>query len=176
MPIHHDDETALLLSAMTSHGESLAAMSAQTPVLLVLLRHEGCTFCRNAMSDIARLRQRIEQAGTRIALGHMGTAEGFVKFAEQYGLASVAAVADPDRALYLGLGLKHGRWLQLIGPQVLWQWLKATLRGHMPGLIKGDTTQMPGAFLLHQGHVVKRYAYRDAADRPNYISLATPSV
>ena len=83
-------ESAELLShTLTSTGETLAALSDKSPVLLVLLRHEGCTFCRNAMSDIARLRRQIEETGTRIVLGHMDTAEEFAAFAERYGLADV---------------------------------------------------------------------------------------
>jgi len=164
----------LLGRTLTSSGESLAALSEKSPVLLVLLRHEGCTFCRNAMSDIARLRRQIEGAGTRIVLGHMGAAEEFAAFAERYGLADIAAVADPQRMLYKGLGLQRGRMLQLIGLRVLWTWGKSTLAGHLPGRIKGDPLQLPGAFLLHHGQVIKCHAYRDASDRPDYVMLATP--
>ncbi len=168
-------ETATLLCrTLTSTGESLAALSEKSPVLLVLLRHEGCTFCRNAMSDIARLRRQIEASGTRIVLGHMDTAEEFAAFAERYGLADIAAVADPQRTLYKGLGLQRGRMLQLIGLRVLWAWVKSTLAGHLPGRIKGDPLQLPGAFLLHHGQVIKSHAFRDAADRPDYVTLATP--
>ena len=170
-------ESATLLGhTLTSSGESLAALSEKSPVLLVLLRHEGCTFCRNAMSDIARLRRQIEGAGTRIVLGHMGTAEDFAAFAERYGLADIAAVADPQRTLYKGLGLQRGRMMQLIGLRVLWAWVRSSVAGHLPGRIKGDPLQLPGAFLLHHGQVIKRHSYRDAADRPDYVMLATPQV
>lgn len=168
------ESAALLGRTLTSAGESLAALSEKSPVLLVLLRHEGCTFCRNALSDIARLRRQIEVAGTRIVLGHMGTAEDFAAFAGRYGLADVAAVADPQCTLYKGLGLQRGRMLQLIGPRVLWSWVKSTVAGHLPGRIKGDPLQLPGAFLLHHGQVIKGHTYRDASDRPDYVRLATP--
>lgn len=167
------EESALLRVMTTSTGESLASLSQQKPVLLVLLRHEGCTFCRNAMSDISRLRPKIEGSGTEIVLAHMDTPTEFLAFAERYGLASVPAVSDPDRLLYRGLGLKRARLLQLIGPRVLWRWLQAALQGHAFGAIKGDAAQMPGAFLLHNGHVVRRHEYRDAGDKPDYLALAT---
>ena len=167
-------EPQLLASTRTSTGDSLADLSNASPVLLVLLRHEGCTFCRNAMSDIARLRPRIEEIGTRIVVGHMSSESDFKTFAGRYGLSSIASVADPDRALYRGLGLRRGRLFQLMGPRVLWTWLKSTLSGHLPGRIKGDPFQLPGAFLLHEGQVLKAHAYRDAADRPDYVALATP--
>ncbi|MDB6003772.1 MAG: hypothetical protein JWR15_759 [Prosthecobacter sp.] len=167
------ESAELLVHTLTSTGETLAVLSDKSPVLLVLLRHEGCTFCRNAMSDIARLRRQIEGAGTRIVLAHMDTAEGFAAFAARYGLADIAAVADPQRTLYKGLGLRRGRLMQLIGLRVLWAWVKSTVAGHLPGRIKGDPLQLPGAFLLHHGEVMKGHTYRDASDRPNYVTLAT---
>jgi hypothetical protein len=166
--------TQLLGRTLSSTGETLAALSEKTPVLLMLLRHEGCTFCRNAMSDIARLRRQIEEVGTRIVLGHMGGVEDFAAFAGRYGLADIAAVADPERTLYKGVGLKRGRLLQLMGPRVLCAWVSSTVAGHLPGRIKGDPLQLPGAFLLHHGQVIKGHTYRDASDRPDYVTLATP--
>jgi peroxiredoxin len=168
-----DMSSNLLANTSTSTGESLAALSEISPVLLVLLRHEGCPFCRNAMSDMARLRDRIEDAGTRIVLGHMGSAEDFAVFAARYGLSSLAHVTDPGRTLYKGLGLRRGTVLQMLGPRLWCNWFKAVLRGHLAGRIKGDVFQLPGAFLLHRGKVVKSHAYRDASDRPDYLSLAT---
>ena len=168
------DAAELLDRTRTSTGETLAALSEKSPVLLVLLRHEGCTFCRNAMSDIARLRRQIEDVGTRIVLGHMGTAEDFAAFAGRYGLADIAAVADPERTLYKGLGLQRASVAQLIGPRVICAWVRSTVAGHLPGRIKGDTLQLPGAFLLHHGQVIKSHTYRDAADRPEYVTLARP--
>jgi peroxiredoxin len=166
--------TDLLAKTCTSTGESLAALSEQSPVLLVMLRHEGCPFCRNAMYDIARQRDRIEKVGTHIVLGHMGSAEEFTAFATRYGLAALPAVADPQRTLYRGMGLRRGSLLRLFGPKVLWAYLKSMVSGHRPGKIKGDSFQMPGAFLLHHGQVIRGHAYRDAGDRPDYVSLATP--
>jgi len=166
--------TELLAKTRTSTGKTLAELSEESPVLLVLLRHEGCSFCRNAMSDVARLRDRIEGVGTRIVLGHMSTDDGFAAFAARYGLSALPSVADPDRELYKGLGLHRGSVLQLLAPKVIWAYLKSMASGHLPGRIKGDPFQLPGAFLLHHGKVVRGYPYRNAADRPDYVSLATP--
>lgn len=167
-------ESELLANTRTNTGETLAELSGQSPVLLVLLRHEGCPFCRNVMSDIARSRDRIEEVGTRIVLGHMTSEDEFAVFATRYGLSALSSVADPGRTLYRGLGLRHGSLLQLMGPKVLWAYLKSIFAGHLPGRIKGNPLQLPGAFLLHHGKVIKAHAYRDAGDRPDYVSLATP--
>jgi peroxiredoxin len=167
-------DSSILATARTSTGETLATLSDQSPILLVLLRHEGCTFCRNALHDIARLRSRIEEIGTRIVLGHMSTEGDFTAFAARYGLSALPSVADPGRALYKGLGLRHGSFWQLMGPKVLWAGLKSTLAGHLPGRIKGDPFQLPGAFLLLHGKVIRSHPFRNASDRPDYVSLATP--
>ena len=167
-------DSDLLVKTCVSTGESLAELTEKSPMLLVLLRHEGCTFCRNAMSDIARVLPRIEAGGTRVVIGHMSSEADFAAFAERYGLSSIASVSDPERELYKGLGLRRGRLIQLLGPRVLWTWFKSTMSGHFPGKIKGDPFQLPGAFLLHHGRVVKAHAYRDASDRPDYVALATP--
>ncbi len=166
--------TELLANTRTNSGETLAALSEMSPVLLVLLRHEGCSFCRNAMSDIARSRESIEGVGTRIVLGHMTSENDFAAFAARYGLSALSSVADPDRELYKGLGLRHGSLWQLMGPKVVWAYLKSMFAGHLPGRIKGDPLQLPGAFLFNQGQVLKAHLYRDAGDRPDYVSLATP--
>jgi peroxiredoxin len=166
------DETVLLEEAQITSGGSLAELSNRTPVLLVLLRHSGCSFCREALADLAMKRAEIEAKGTRIALAHMGTAESFAAFTVSYGLGDVAAVSDPERRLYRGLGLRRGRLGQLFGWRVWWRGVKSLFAGHHPGALEGDGAQMPGVFLIHQGRVVRRFVHGNAADRPDYPSLS----
>ena len=58
------DEATLLAGALTSTGASLAELSRQQPILVVFLRHAGCTFCREALADLATQRAAIEKTGT----------------------------------------------------------------------------------------------------------------
>jgi peroxiredoxin len=165
-------EATLLKEAQTTSGGSLAELSNRQPVLLVLLRHSGCTFCREALADLAAGRVEIEAKGARIALVHMGTAESFAAFAASFGMGEVAAVSDPERRLYRGLGLRRGRLGQLFGWSMWWRGAKALFEGHHPGALEGDGTQMPGVFLIHQGRVVRRFVHGDAAERPDYVKLS----
>lgn len=165
------DEATLLSEARTTSGVSVAELSNRQPVLLVLLRHSGCTFCREALADLAAGRSEIEATGSRIALVHMGLAESFAEFTAAYGMADVAAVSDPERRLYRGLGLRRGRIGQLFGWTVWLRGTKSFFSGHHPGVLEGDGTQMPGVFLIHHGKVVKRFIYSHAAERPDYVSL-----
>ncbi|WP_265593547.1 peroxiredoxin-like family protein [Verrucomicrobium sp. BvORR034] len=165
-------ERTLLAEAVTSTGQSLAELSQETPLLLVFLRHSGCTFCREALADLARVRQAIEASGTRIALVHMGEPAAFATFSGQYGLSDLPAVADPSRRLYGGLGLRRGKISQLLGWKVWWRGFQAFLRGHRVGKFEGDVTQLPGVFLIFRGGVLRRHFHQTSADRPDYQVLA----
>lgn len=165
------NETTLLAEARTPSGRSLAEMSREQPVLVVFLRHAGCTFCRETLADLAARRAEIEQRGTKIALVHMGTPEAFAEFASGYGLGDVPAISDPTRRLYRGLGLRRGTLSQLLGWSVWRRGADAFFAGHGIGWLEGDGLQMPGVFLVHGGRVVRRFVHETAADRPRYAEL-----
>jgi len=159
-------------AASTTSGERLAVLSEESPVLLVFLRHAGCTFCREALSDIARQRSAIERTGARIILVHMRDSQSIEKLAGRYGLQGVKRICDSSQALYRAFGLKRGRLMQLLGPKVLWRGIHAgLLEGHGIGRPTADSFQMPGVFLIHQSTIVGRVRHRTAADRPDYARL-----
>ena len=62
----------LLESITTESGRRFVDLAQESSLLLVFLRHAGCTFCREALADISRTRQSIEAKGTKIILIHMG--------------------------------------------------------------------------------------------------------
>ena len=76
----------------------------------------------------------------------MCSAESFAAFTAHYGLSDVPAIADPERRLYRVLGLRRGRFAQLLGFGVWWRGFTSLLAGHHPGALDGDGTQMPGVF------------------------------
>ena len=166
------EEGALLAEAMTTRGESLAALSQQGPLLVVFLRHAGCSFCREALGDLAACREEMERGGTKLALVHLGDAASFAALLASYGLGDVPAVSDPERRLYRGLGLRRGMLGLLLGGEVWRRGMKAFLAGYRPGLWEGDGRQLPGVFLIKDGRVVRRFVHRSAAERPDYVALA----
>jgi len=166
------EESALLAETRDNRGSSLAELSQKHPLLLVCLRHSGCTFCREALADLSVGRASIEKNGAKLVLVHMGTVESFSAFTAKYGLSDVSAISDPERRLYRGLGLRRGKLSQLFGWSVWWRGQKSFFEGHRPGALEGDGTQMPGVFLIQRGRVVRRFIHADAADRPDYAALA----
>lgn len=161
-----------LEAAHTENGIPFVELVEESPVLLVFLRHAGCTFCREALSDISVSRDRIEADGVRIVLVHLGDRAEMKKIVARYGLSDLERVCDPDHRLYEAFGLKRGSWDKVYGPKV---WV----RGIIAGLFRGhgfewpvaDYTQMPGVFFIDKGLVLKSYRHKSAADRPCYEDL-----
>ena len=159
-------------AALTQRGESLADLSERTPLLVVFLRHAGCTFCREAMSDIAASRSSIEAAGARILIVHMGDEAPLLALLESNGLIELDRISDPNRSLYRAFGLRGGSAWQLFGAKVIWRaCLRGVLLKHGMGGVSADVAQMPGVFYLEQSSVVRRFRHRSVADRPDYTSL-----
>lgn len=166
--------TRMALRMKTSAGVPLQELTRLSPVLLVFLRHFGCTFCREAMDDLARQRRQIEAEGTRLVLVHMGTEEQGRAFCARYDMQDVQRIADPGAALYRAFGLVRGRFWQLFSPEVLFRGAKvAFVDGKGVGLPVEDGFQMPGVFLLFHGEVLKSFRHRKASDRPNYLEMVS---
>jgi peroxiredoxin len=162
----------VLETARTQAGPSLAELSRAGPVLLLLLRHSGCVFCREALADAAAALPKIEAAGARLVLVHQGTDDELRPLLARYGLERIDRVSDPTKVVYRGLEVPRGSFGQLFGPAVWGRGLAAVLQGHGIGALVGDGFQMPGAFLIRDGRVIAAYRHRHAADRPDYGGLA----
>ncbi|MGB3585708.1 MAG: SelL-related redox protein [Tunicatimonas sp.] len=158
----------------TNQGYDLSQYSYQKPLLLVFLRHFGCTFCREALHEIADKRTAIENQGVRIVLVHMGSsAQGEAYFAKN-DLAGLAHISDPECQLYNLFRLQRARFSQAFGLRVWLRGLKAgVFNGHGIGRLVGDGFRMPGIFLIYRGQLLKSYKHQLVSDQPDYISLAS---
>lgn len=154
-------------------GVALDSLADAKPQLIVFLRHSGCTFCREALSDLAEQRNEIEANGCGIALVHLDKEQLDGSFFDQYGLGDVPRFADPECRLYRQFGLDLGGFSQLLGPSV---WIRgaiaALLNGHGFGGVRGNGFQMPGVYLYHCGQILGGFQHAKASDRPNYRRLA----
>ncbi|MEL7341556.1 MAG: SelL-related redox protein [Bacteroidota bacterium] len=155
------------------YGTKLSNLTEYRPVLLVFMRHFGCTFCREAMEDLGKQRQEIEAEGTRICIVHMSPPERANEFFAKYGLEDVSRISDPEKRMYHSFGLPRGNFQQMFG----WKsWLRGffagVLKGHWVGRQEGDGWQMPGAFLIYKDEIVQSFRHQTASDRPDYLSLA----
>lgn len=159
-------------------GKSLTELADESPVLLVFLRHFGCSFCREAMADIFKRRKRLEKKGLRVVFVHMAPDPTVAeKFFKKYKLLPVEHIADPEKRFYHAFGLGRGTPAQLFG---LMNWI----RGFQAGVIEGhgfayhnedigDGFQMPGVFVLHKGEIKHSFIHSYAWDRPDYEAIVS---
>jgi len=168
------DVAQVLASIHTESGASLLALTEASPVLLIFLRHFGCSFCRQAISDVADLHAELASRGVRPVFVHLGTPERAKPFFDYYGIGDVERVSDPEAKTYQNpvflLPRIHPA-LTLLQPSVWVGWLKGALFKHGIGAIKEDGHQMQGIFFLKGPKIVRQFRYRTIADEPDYLKL-----
>jgi peroxiredoxin len=169
-----DDVGQTLATIHTESGASLLGLVEASPVLLVFLRHFGCSFCRQAISDVAELKPELDKRGVRPVFVHLGTPERAKPFFDYYGIGDVERVSDPEARVYqlplFALPRMHPA-LTLLQPSVWMGWLKGAIFKHGIGAIKEDGHQMQGIFFLRGPKIVRQFRYKTIADEPNYLKL-----
>lgn len=152
---------------------------AGRPTLVVLLRSFGCTFCREAIADVAAAKPAIYDAGANIAFVHGASPFEAAPWFSKYGLDDVMIVSDPDLAHYKAFGLGRVGTAALVAPKV---WARGALCALSHGFgvqTSAMLFQLPGVFLVQHDRILAEYRHRTGADRPDYVALvrgATPGV
>ncbi len=156
----------------SQRGETLEKLSFRQITMVIFLRHAGCTFCRETLSDLRNARDKIIDEGVSVAIVHMGHPLDGTKMLSQYDLESFHQYSDPQCRLYRAFGLERGRWSQLFSWRVIKRGLQAGLKdGHGIGKIQGDSFQLPGVFFLHEGRIVFSFPTEHAGERIDYLGL-----
>lgn len=167
----------LLERLETQQGESLLSLASGRPLLLVLLRHSGCLFCRETLARVRDQRATIEARGVTIVLVHMGTESQGRAFFRQYGLEDLPRISDPERRLYSALDLGLASPGQLLSPSLWRRGLKLLLaEGHFIGLPRGNALQMPGTFLIRGTRILAAHRHRTAADSPQLEAVSACAI
>ena len=74
------DVAAVLQQYRTESGRTLLELLDESPLLLIFLRHFGCSFCRQTLDDVSKLRSQIEAKAIRplCASGNAGTGQALL--------------------------------------------------------------------------------------------------
>ena len=170
------DIAQTLVRIRTESGANLLTLAEKSPVLLVFLRHFGCSFCRKAISDVAELRAELEKRGVRPIFVHLGPSELAKVYFDYYKIGDVERICDPEAKIYqlpaFQLSRSHPAWT-LVNPFVWAGWLKGALFTHGIGKIQGDGHQMPGIFFLKGPKIVRSFIYKHISDEPKYLKLVS---
>ena len=151
-------------------GSPLRALPA-SPVLVVLLRSFGCTFCREAMADVAAVRPQLDAAGARVAFVHGASPEEAEPWFVKYRLTDVIHVSDPDLDHYRAFGLGRTGVQALVDPLTWARGAACALSHGFGGQAPALMRQLPGVFVVKGKAVLAEYRHRSPADRPDYLAL-----
>ena len=170
LAIDHEKVRSLL---DRGHKPSFYELSFELPLLLVFLRHLGCTFSHRALLDLKLAHSKISLEGTEIVLVHMAPEEEAEEVFDLYDLQGSFRYRDPDKKLYQAFGLKCGKLQSIFSPSI---WLnnlsRKALSNDELNIILGDPMQMPGVFLYYQGKIERSFIHNSINERPEYIELA----
>lgn len=168
-----DIDLTVLSEMATNSNSNLKEISDEKPVLLVFLRHFGCVFCKEAMSDLAKLKKEIVEKNFRLAFVHMSKQELAQKYLDEHDLGDCVHISDPECKFYTTFRLTKGSFSQLYGLQTWIRGFSKENKIHKLEKAKqlGDATQMPGIFIIYKGNITEHYIHKFAADRPDYQAL-----
>ena len=165
---------AVLGQYRTETGRTLLALLDESPLLLIFLRHFGCSFCRQTLEDVSGLRGAIEAKGIRPVFVHLGTPERAKPYFDYFQLSDVERVSNPDASLHASsvFQLPRKNVFSHFFVSAVWKArLGGSIRKHGIGMIKEDAEQMPGIFYLRDRAIVRAFRYKTIADEPDYLKI-----
>jgi peroxiredoxin len=172
-----DGLTAVLTGTHTESGRTLLELVDEQPLLVVFLRHFGCTFCRQAIDDVSHVKDELAARGVRPVFIHVGTPERAKPYFDYYGLSNVERVSDPEARLYKSPGFDLSRthpMSHFLLPSAWKGWLSGALFKHgFSPVLREDAHQMPGVFFLKDRRVERAVRCKRISDRPDYLGLCT---
>lgn len=170
----NDALVEVLRSTITEQGSTLLELADASPLLIIFLRHFGCSYCRQAIHDVAVVHDDLWARGVRPVFVHLGTSERAKPYFDHYGLSQVERVSDPEARLY-GHPVFHLKRTHPLShffrPAVLKGWMMGGIRKYGIGWIREDSYQMPGVFVLRDRQVVNSFEFKTIADQPDYLAL-----
>ena len=133
-----------VLDAYTNKGNSIFELSRRKKVILVFLRHFGCNFCRETLTEIEQIRKDIDESQAKIVLVHQSSRKYASEFLPIYNLQDLEHVSDTGHVLYKSYGLDNHGILELLKPRVILGVLRSLWKGHLFGKVTGNPRQLPG--------------------------------
>ena len=144
----------------------LRDLYCERPLALVFLRHLGCLFCREIVTQLREIPSEslVFVAGER--------AESCAEFRERAEIPQ-RFVSDPGRTLYEAFGLERGGLGAFVSPKIIGRGIAAMRAGHRQAIPTSDPRQLGGAFVVDSGgRVVWEHRSEDIADNPLAEDLA----
>lgn len=174
MPVQVRDRAPdLELADSTGARRWLSEAWASGPILLVFLRHFGCSCLRERWETLASEIEAFRGAGASVQFVCQGEPERTTVVAERRGYPT-PVWCDPDRAAYDAFGLLEGTPPQLLhdfawqpGDGALAEGVGLTARSGTDRALVDDPWQLPGEFVVAKGgRIVLAHRYQYCEDFP----------
>ena len=172
--VQKEEIAATFAEIRAESGRTLLELVDAGPILLVFLRHFGCSFCRQALDDVSRIYPALLSRGVHPVFVHLGTPDRAKPYFDYYGLKDVERISNPDGSFYRStiFALSRVSLLRIVFQPAVWRgWLQEAMVKHGIGMIREDASQMPGIFFLRERTIVRSFRHRTIADRPDYLRL-----
>lgn len=152
---------------------SLSDMNREQALILVFLRHFGCTFCRESLENFKLRKELFTQKNLKLVFIHMGDEMEAQTYFEKYGLEDESRISDPHCELYRTFSLERAKFGQVFGLSSWWRgfWV-GIVEGKGIGKLVGDGFRMPGVFVIHKDRILHSQIQKKAASRPDYEQIA----
>lgn len=167
--MEHLDERIAGLEILTPAGEAvrLGSLWAERPLLLVLMRHFGCIFCKEHIARMREILPEVRAMGFEVAVIGNGTPFMAQAFVEDYAF-EVPVFTNPERDVYLALGAKRPSWFFILNPRFYINSLRVLKQGYRQGKTQGDKAQLGGVFIvLPNGDMPYAHRSEIAGDIPS---------
>lgn len=158
-----------LLGRYRLSGSSTSLKDAQNdqPVLLVFLRHLGCTFCREQLDLLKQAENDLRKQFILPVVVHMESDEDYQILANKKEIA-FHHVQDSTCELYRFFGLRRASFKQVFGWKIWVKGLRPFLQQKV-GLLKknSDGFRLGGSFLIYRNEILNAQAFEDASGHSN---------
>jgi hypothetical protein len=163
----------LKLSDQTLIGEA----SEKSKLLFVFVRHRGCTFCREALTNLSIHKKDLVDRGYKIIVVHMGPVESSEVMKKEFDLTDVEFISDPERTYYKAFGARRANLLEALGPQVIAKGLfGGKLKKYGVGKIEGDGFQLGGVFTVENQKLEFIHNPKNTSDVEDWSDLISSNL
>ena len=134
---------------------------ASQPTVFAFVRHFGCIFCRERISELKSVLPEIEALGAQAVVVGCGTALMAEDFVENFGI-DLPVYTDPSREVFRLAGMKRKIGL---GFATIVGAIRAAKTGARQGKTQGDPWQQGGVLVLGKdGTLLHRTVDNTAGD------------
>lgn len=154
------------VTVLSPSGEQvrMGSLWESRPILLAMMRHFGCIFCKEQVTQLSAHRPRIQAAGGELVILGNGTPQHAAWFIEDYGV-DAPVYTDPDLVSHGILGARRG---SVVDPRVFLRGFSAMRHGFRQTKTMGPAALNGGIFVITPDNEMPyRYLSRFAGDHPD---------